>query len=127
MTFYNRYINGETEEVYQEILVLEQAAFLPTNLPDIENVLTETFQRVAYNLEIIYTELKNADYLFKREFNHNFERPLHKPLPETALLLDALDRAVKPFGFVPLSLTYFYKLVGGVNFGWDYATNEDFT
>lgn len=126
MTFYKRYIKGETEEVYREIQTLEQAAFLPTNLPDIENVLTETFQRVACNLDIIYAELKNTYYLFKTEFNYNFERPLHKPLPETLLLLDTLDRAVKPFGFVPLSLTYFYRLVGSVNFVWDYSTSEDF-
>ena len=109
MTLYDRYINGQTEQVYQDIYALGQDAFLPANLPDIEKVLTETFQRVAYNLEIIYAELKNIDYLFKTEFEYNFQRPLHKPLPDTDTLLKKLDKAVEPYGFVPLSLKYFYS------------------
>jgi hypothetical protein len=126
MTLYERYINGQTEQVYQDIYSLGQDAFLPDNLPDIEKVLTETFQRVAYNLEIIYAELKKINYLFKADPKYNFERPLHKPLPDTHILLEKIDNAVKPFGFVPLSMNYFYKIVGGVNFVWDYETNEDF-
>jgi hypothetical protein len=126
MTLYDRYINGQTEQVYQDIYALGQDAFLPANLPDIEKVLTETFQRVAYNLDIIYRELKNINYLFKAEPKYNFEKPLHKPLLDTKNLLEKLDNAVKPFGFVPLSLKYFYQIVGSVNFVWDYETNEDF-
>ncbi|TND07828.1 MAG: hypothetical protein FD123_2818 [Bacteroidetes bacterium] len=126
MTLYDRYINGQRKEVYQDIYALGQDAFLPENLADIEKVMTETFQRVAYNLDIIYAELKNVNYLFKTEPKYNFEKPLHKPLPETGSLLDELDNAVKPFGFVPLSLKHFYKIVGGVNFAWDYENNENF-
>ncbi|WP_205942934.1 hypothetical protein [Pedobacter frigidisoli] len=126
MTFYERYINGNTEEVYQEIYALKQDAFLPENLPEIEKVLTETFKRVAYNLDIIYKELKVFGYLFKPEPIYNFDKPLHKPLPDTAILLEKLDHAVKPFGYVPLSMKFFYRIVGGVNFVWDYETNEDF-
>jgi len=126
MTLYNRYISGQTEEVYNDMLALGKEAFSPALQSDIDHVLTELFNRVAYNLNIIYTELKNINYLFKTEFNYNFERPLHQPLPDTSVLLDKLDNAVKPFGFVPLSLKYFYKIVGGVNFVWDYDTNEDF-
>lgn len=125
MKFYERYINGQTEQVYQDISALGQNAFLPGNFPDIEKVLTETFQRVAYNLDIIYTELKNINYLFKTEFEYNFQRPLHEPLPETDALLKKLDKAVEPYGHVPLSLKIFYKIVGGVNFVWDYETNEN--
>src|SRR5688500_2190430 len=111
MTFYDRYINGQTQQVYQDIYALGQDAFSPTNLPDIEQVLTETFQRVAFNLDIIYAELKNINYLFKTEYKFNFERPLHKPLPDTGLLLKKLDTAVESYGFVPLSLKFFYKIV----------------
>jgi hypothetical protein len=126
MTLYDRYINGETEQVYQDIYALGHDAFLPANLTDIEKVLTETFRRVAFNLDIIYEELKSINYLFKTEPDYNFEKPLHKPLHDTDILLQQLDKAVKPFGFVPLSLKYFYKIVGGVNFVWDYETSEDF-
>lgn len=126
MTLYDKYINGETVQVYREIDALGQDAFVPANLADIEKVLTETFQRVAYNLEIIYKELKEINYLFRENPEHNFEKPLHSPLADTDILLRQLDDAVKPFGYVPLSMKYFYKMAGGVNFVWDYETNEDF-
>ncbi|MDY0990400.1 hypothetical protein SOM12_23430 [Flavobacterium sp. CFBP9031] len=126
MTFYQRYLNGETKEVYDDISKLGKDAFLSNNINDIEQVLTETFERVAYNLNIIYKELVNIDYLFKTEFQFNFDRPLVNPLPNTDSLLKELDESVKPFGFVPLSLKMFYKIVGACNFGWDYDKNEDF-
>lgn len=125
MTLYERYIDGQTNQVYQEMLDLGEDVFLPAHWPDVDGVLTEMFERVAYNLGVIYAELENIDYHFRKECKYNFERPLHKPLPDTAILLQKLDEAVKPFGFVPLSLKYFYKIVGGVNFGWHYDTNDD--
>ncbi|MDJ1471884.1 hypothetical protein [Xanthocytophaga flava] len=126
MTLYDRYINGETKQVYEDIYALGEDAFLPENLPDIEKVLTETFERVAYNLDILYVELTRINYLFRTEFKHNFHRPLLKPLPDTEELLAQLDNIVRPFGFVPLSLKMFYRIVGSCNFGWDYETNEDY-
>lgn len=126
MTLYERYINGQTEQVYQDIYALGQDAFLPANLPDIEKVLTETFQRVAYNLDIIYSELKNIGYLFNTNIEYNFQRPLVKPLRDTEQLLVKLENAIQPFGFVPLSLKMFYRIVGACNFGWDYETNEEY-
>jgi hypothetical protein len=96
---------------------LGQDAFLPASLQDIEKVLTEIFQRIAYNLDIIYSELKNINYLFRTEFEYNFQRPLGKPLPDTEQLLVKLENAVRPFGFVPLSLKMFYRIVGACNFG----------
>jgi hypothetical protein len=126
MRFYERYLNGETGIVYAEIYKLGEAAFLPENFSDIEKVLTETFERVAYNLEIIYHELISINYRFKTDPKYNFERPLVKPLPNTYALLARLEEIVSPFGFVPVSLKMFYKIVGSCNFGWDYETNEDF-
>ncbi|MEQ1799007.1 MAG: hypothetical protein ABL872_13725, partial [Lacibacter sp.] len=88
--------------------------------------LTETFERTSYNLDIIHTELKKINYLFKTKFEYNFQRPLTKPLKNTEQLLIQLDNAVIPFGFLPLSLKMFYRIVGGCNFGWDYDTNENY-
>jgi len=126
MTLYDRYINGQTEQVYQDIAALGQDALLPANFPDIEKILTETFQRVSFNLDIIYSELKNIGYLFRTEFEYNFQRPLIKPLADTEKLLTKLDKTIRPFGFVPLSLKMFYRIVGACNFGWDYDTNEEY-
>jgi len=119
-------MNGQTEQVYQYIYDLGQDAFLADNLPDIEKVLAETFQRVAYNLNIIFYELENIGYLFKTDFDYNSQRPLVKPLPDTEELLVKLESAIRPFGYVPLSLKMFYRIVGACNFGWDYDTNEEY-
>ena len=113
MTLLEKYKNGEMKEVYAEIQKVGQDVFMPENFPEVEAVLIETFERVAYNLEVIYSELKNINYVF-------YDRPYHKPLPNTDKLLKKLDKAVKDFGFVPLSLKYFYKIVGGVDFAWNY-------
>lgn len=119
MTFYQRYLNGEYEQVYQDIDALGQDAFLPHYLADIQDVLTETFQRVAYNLDVIATELKNTNYVF---FD---DEPLQQPLANTDELLAKLDNMVAQFGYIPLSLKYFYKIVGGVDLVWDYNANPD--
>ena len=113
MTLLEKYKNGEVKEVYAEIQKLGKDAFIPENFSEVEAVLIETFERVAYNLEIIYSELKNINYVF-------YDRPYHKPLSNTDKLLKELDKVVKEFGFVPLSLKYFYKIVGGVDFAWNY-------
>ncbi|OXA81868.1 hypothetical protein SAMN05444397_105289 [Flavobacterium aquidurense] len=126
MTFYDRYLNGETKKVYDDIYKLGEDAFLPDNIVDIEKVMTETFERVSYNLDVIYKELLDINYLFKTNFQFNFERPLIKPFSNTDSLLQQLDESIKPFGFVPISLKMFYKIVGACNFGWDYETNENF-
>ncbi|MCD6067699.1 MAG: hypothetical protein K0S33_2525 [Bacteroidetes bacterium] len=90
-----------------------------------ENELTEFFENVAYNLDAIYRELRKTDYCFKTAAVYNFERPLHRPLPDTEDLLKQLDDMVKPYGYVPLSLKMFYRIVGGCNFCWDYETEEN--
>lgn len=126
MNFYERYIKGESNFVYNEIDKLDYNALNTEQKKDIEKVLIETFERVSYNLKIIYEELLRIGYVFKTEFKHNFEKPLHIPLKNTESLLNKLDIAIKPFGYVPLSLKYFYRIVGGVNFVWDFEKNEEF-
>jgi hypothetical protein len=126
MTLYDRYMKGETESVYADIESMEKTVFSPDNLSDIEKVLKETFQRVAFNLDIIFNELVAINYLFKTHFEYNFQRPLHMPLADTEKLLTKLDMSTSRFGFVPQSLKTFYRVVGGCNFTWDYETNESY-
>jgi hypothetical protein len=125
MTLYERYIAGETKTVYDDIEEFGESAFLPNNYADIEKVLDETFERVAFNLSIIYRELLVINYVFKTEFECNSDKPLKKPLINSEKLLAKLDKSLKPFGFVPESLKIFYKVVGSCNFAWDYETAED--
>lgn len=90
-----------------------------------EQALIEIFTSVKYNLDIIYRELLNLDYVFKSEINYNFEKPLSNPLPDVEILLNELDIIVKPFGYVPESLKYFYRIVGSCNFAWDMKKNDE--
>lgn len=121
MKFYDRYINDEDgKSVYSDICNLGREAFTDQYFDDIQNVVSETFNRVAFNLEIIFSELKNINYAFSTEFDCNFENPLLSPLPDTDELLIKLDEAIKDFGYVPYSLKLFYRIVGSCNFGWDY-------
>lgn len=121
MNFHDRYINGEDGRIiYNEIYNLGQQAFTANYFVDIHNVLTETFNRVAYNLDIILIELKNINYAFKTEFKYNFEIPILKPLPNADELFLQLENGVKDLGQIPYSLKLFYKIVGSCNFGWDY-------
>ena len=125
MTLHDRYTAGQTIEVYDEIATLGRKAFEPEYYNQVEAVLVETFGRVRHNLQVIYQALQSINYQFKTTCQYNFEKPLHPPLDDTENLLNKLDGEVRPFGFVPQSLKYFYGYVGGVNFVWDYEVNDD--
>jgi hypothetical protein len=126
MSLYDRYMNDETESVYADIENMGEAAFWPDNFSEIEKIIKETFDRVAYNLNIIYNELVLINYRFKTRFEYNSERPLHNPLANTEDLLLRLNKTTRQFGFIPQSLQMFYRIVGGCNFVWDYGENEDY-
>ena len=126
MDFYNRYINGEDgRSVYNDIYALGQDAFNDKNFDDVQKVMIETFNRVAFNLEIIFSALKSIKYAFKTEFQCSSDKPLLAPLPNTDELLLKLDKATSGFGQVPYSLKLFYKIVGTCNFGWDYENRPE--
>ncbi len=119
MTLIERYKNGETVEVYQEIHLLGEKAFEKNVFAEIEPVLIETFQRVKYNLEILYAALTEQKYQFKTIYECTSDYPIAKPLKNCDKLLAKLDKIVQKFGYVPLSLKMFFKIVGSCNFGWD--------
>lgn len=126
MNLYERYVSGDTITVYAEIASLREEAFNAVYYGDVVAVLEETFKRTSYNLSVIYEALLRDNYHFKEQIKYNFDHPLLKPLPNVEELLNTLDEAVKPFGFVPLSIKTFYRVVGSCNFAWDYTTNKNF-
>ncbi len=125
MSFIERYKQGETIEVYQDIHKLCEKAFEKEYFEDIEQVLIETFTRVKHNLEAIYETLIEQKYQFKTDFNCTSDYPIAKPLKNCDKLLVKLDKAVKKFGYVPLSFKMFFKIVGSCDFGWDCETNPE--
>jgi len=124
MNLLERYLQGDTVGVYEEIERMGQNAFEKNNVSDVKAVLTETMNRIAYNLDVIYVALVDEKYCFKKNPRHDFEFPLLKPRWGTQLRIRRLERVVRPFGYVPLSLKVFYKIVGSCNFAWDYDAND---
>ncbi|SDJ84793.1 hypothetical protein SAMN05421823_101248 [Catalinimonas alkaloidigena] len=120
MTLYERYLHGETRQVYDEILDLGENAFESDTLAYMDRVFSEMFRRVAHNLKVIRQKLAHLGYQLHRERAATYERPLVEPFPATESLLQTLDEAVRPYGYVPRSLHHFYRAVGGVNLAWDY-------
>ena len=115
-----RYLDGDCIAVYQEIENLNLANITALERNEIEDVLAETFQRVSYNLNIIHTELKALAYVFNSDAFSVMQEPLASPYPDTAKLLSEVQAQLQAFGYLPLSLHYFYRYVGGVDFSWDY-------
>ncbi len=124
MNLIERYNNGETVSVWQDIETMGQAAFKPEIYSEVEEVLDETFSRVRYNLDVIHEELLKIDYKFNLDESYSSSKPVNKPLKNADKLLGNLDKMVKPFGYVPVTLKKFYQIVGSCNFGWDYENNE---
>ena len=126
MNFYDRYITGEDgKSVYNDIYDLGLDALNDKYFNDVQKVMIETFNRVAFNLDIIFSELKNINYAFKTEFHTNSDKPLLAPLPNTNELLHKLNNETKDFGQIPYSVKLFYKIVGACNFGWDYEKRPE--
>ncbi len=124
MNLLERYLQGDTVRVYEEIERMGQNAFERNNLSEVKAVLTETMNRIAYNLGVIYVALVDEKYCFKKNPRHDFEFPLLKPRWGTQLRIRRLERAVRILGYVPLSLKIFYRIVGSCNFAWDYDAND---
>jgi len=123
MKLLEKYLQGDTVRVYEEIEQMGRDAFERNNIPEIKAVLTETMNRVAYNLEVIHAILVEQKYCFNKNPRHDFEIPLLKPRWGTPIHIYRLERAISAFGYVPLSLKMFYKIVGSCNFAWDYDSN----
>ena len=123
MNLLDRYFKGETVQVYDDIQGLGKLAFEPAYYPTVEAVLTETFERVSQNLDIIHAELLSRNYAFTKEIQYDFQKPIARPTNDVDQLLTKLDKLVGRVGFVPLSLKMFYRVVGSCNFAWDYENN----
>lgn len=108
-----RYLSGEFEKVWHEIESANIQQLDVFQADDIRAVLHETFSRVAHNLKIIYKSLNDIGYHFASE------HPLVTSDNNTDTQLKQLQDAVTPFGYLPESLKYFYKIAGSCDFTWN--------
>lgn len=113
-TFLKRYLDGEHEQVWAELVEMGPDARAPNVLPDAMEVARETMQRANENVESLILRLKALGYRFGTFADGGFTptRP-HRPPTKTSLLkLRRLERLAGP---LPLSVQVWYETVGGVH------------
>lgn len=116
-TYYERYMNGEEIAVWEELKGIENVTLAHKNWGDITDVLKETMRRVKFNVDTIYSRLKSMNYQFQED------TPRELPMDDVETKLAELKERVKPFGYIPLSLEFFYRIVGNVDFMAAYKSN----
>ena len=122
MDLLERYQQGDTHRVYEEIEQLGPDAMERKDFVKIEAVVTETMNRVAYNLDVIYRGLLDEKYCFPKNIRFDFEHPVLKPQQGVNRLIQKLEKSVRKYGSIPLSLKLFYQIVGSCNLAWDYES-----
>lgn len=134
-TYLERYLEGEHERVWEELVALGVGVREEPLLADALAVARETLRRVRDNLEVLIPRLAGAGYQFGygwvqpdaagrfgERARRDYERelawarampPLYTPpAPDTAALLEAFEAEA---GVLPLSLRAFHEVVGAVN------------
>ncbi len=123
MDLYKEYLSGHIVDVSEEIKKLGRLAFVGENFSvreDIDLVLKEMLSRVNRNIEKIYQALKKVDY----NLSCDALSVVSIANEEKESKLQKLRELVSPLGYLPLSLEYFYRIVGSVNFTHNFNASE---
>lgn len=102
MNLFKRYNLGEQETVWQEIYGYN-SNLVQENYDDIILVLNETMCRIEYNLNFIK---KHLEYRYGYKFSDTKEKEID---------IKKLEKKVLNWGFIPLSLIFFYKHIGSID------------
>lgn len=109
--FHARYLAGEYEPVWRDLMGLGDALRSGPHRCDAWAVACETMRRARTNIESIYGRLLGIGYAFADP-----ERACPTPGPDTPEKVARFEVAVGP---LPLSLRAFFEVVGSVNFMQD--------
>lgn len=119
-TYLERYVAGEYEQVWADLVALGPHVRQQSVYADALAVAQETMRRVRRNIETLIPRLEAAGYQFGYAWAQGQEFPSRPPdpvfappLPHVSQLLTELEAQV---GVLPLSLRAFYEVVGSVNF-----------
>lgn len=116
MDYFERYMSGEYEQVWNELLGLGAGIQDGPHWPDAQAVAAETMGRVGRNCETLVGRLKKMGYDFTRypDGSKRFgDMPPHTPPSND--MRDAQLELVEAAGPLPLSLATFWNLVGAVD------------
>lgn len=78
MSYLQRYIDGEYEQVWNDLFLLGPAVRSEAQYPDIYAVVQETMRRVRHNIEYLIPRLVQIGYVFGYDhvINYHLRRPL---------------------------------------------------
>ncbi|MEA2528317.1 MAG: hypothetical protein QOF73_5544 [Thermomicrobiales bacterium] len=119
MTWLERYIAGEHEAVWAEMVLRgPQIVDDAGSLRDAEAVAKETMLRIRHNLELLEGRLRQHGFRFAADDDRDWPHPaLNRPNPDAPSLLGEIEAAVG--GRFPLSIRAFIEHVGWVDFNGD--------
>jgi hypothetical protein len=121
---YDRYQKGFHQEVYDELLAMQEHIYEPHVYGEALLVAKEIMRRVRFNIELIIPRLHEMGYLFREgglwdnfspegKARIDTEYPIFQPpTPDTLEHVTALEQLV---GSLPLSLKCWFEEVGTVN------------
>lgn len=112
MTYLERYVNGEHEAVWADLIHLGASVRQEPLYSDARAVAQETMRRVRHNIDQLYQRLVALDY--------RFVEPRRALVLPPADVLQKLERFEAEFGSLPLSLWAWFEIVGGVDFRGDH-------
>lgn len=125
MDYLDRYLAGEHEQVWAELVALGSAVREEPLYADALAVAHETMRRVRHNIETLIPRLEALGYVFgygwvqRRSFvSGGFPSgaPLPPFTPSTPTASETVAVLEGRAGILPLSLRAFYEVVGSVNF-----------
>ena len=118
--FLDRYLQGEQEPVWDELLALGGAIRQEPLFTEALAVTRETMRRARYNIELLVLRLNAIGYVFgvypnDRRKLPGYTGPHNPPGQDIANKISKLE-ALEGIGSLPLSLQVFWEIVGEVNF-----------
>lgn len=111
-SYLERYKQGETVQVWQELVALGEQVRTEPIYTDARAVAQETMRRARQNIELLFVRL--------RQLGFKFQDPAGIFMPTTKTQLDELEKFEKQVGPVPLSVRAWIEQVGTVNFMGNY-------
>ena len=111
LPLYDRYVAGERDQVWRELVDLGPDVRATANLADALAVSYETMARVEANIQTIVQRLNGLRYAFETSPGKT-GRP---HIPPAGSTWKALRKLEKTAGSLPLALRAFYDVVGEVN------------
>jgi hypothetical protein len=121
---YDRYLQGAYQEVYDELLAMQEQVFDEPIYAEALAVAREMMRRVRHNVELLIPRLEEMDYDFGAGFFDEEDSPeLVEQIMEDAPIFRPPDentpeqvaRLERLVGSLPLALKCWYEEVGSVN------------